>query len=64
MFQQPESEQRRGTICKDKLKIKINKIQISCPRDTLELLPVGDALPPCQCALTDSRFSACSLRHS
>lgn len=44
----------RGIICKS---MNRNTNQVSCPRDTLELPPAGDALLPWRCALTHSCFS-------
>lgn len=41
---------------------KQTKIHLSCPRDGLELLLMGDALLLCQCALTNWCFSSCSLQ--
>lgn len=49
-----------GIICKKEK--KQTKIHLSCPRDDLELLLMGDALLLCQCALTNWCFSSCSLQ--
>lgn len=49
----------KDVICKEKNK---NITQVFCLKDTLELPPVSDALPPCRCALTYSCFSSCSLQ--
>lgn len=41
---------------------KQTTIHLSCPRDSLELLLMGDAPSVCQCALTSPSFSSCSLQ--